>query len=497
MTTSLKDHVPLIEQPPQEVRPGSDVSDNSLFISKSDTLTFSKITEDNIADENLNIRCTADKGTVTDHEDNVPVKCKYCLKRMSMLRKIEKIKSVQESLFFGPFGKNNSRQTDQSRRSHGCQTPASLYDRAELTYREMRRLAVILSLQNKKSMQTETFCKCAETGWDQDCRCGEENKYVEWVWDTVQRGEATSLKEQDSLVVFHEDYSSGTTAIRGLKAMDKDQHFWEIKLTTPVYGTDMMIGVGTKNVELNKYHNTFCSMLGTDADSWGISYDGRVQHEGKKSKYCSRFGQGTIIGVHLDMWHGTLTFYRNRQSLEFRSSFPSSLQFLCCQILRQVIPTHLSVLDALPMPPGLRIFLANNISWLLDVPHKRPLKPCSFHVCNICMPLKSALEGHTDDEISSDEERLGNISFRVSDDDSEEEDPRDFSDRALQRHSATRYLMQPSLRTVRGGGSLHISTRGGKNSFQQRSVLDTHRLSPGVLVPHWTPGSSSFTTGVD
>ncbi|BFZ03818.1 hypothetical protein BsWGS_06857 [Bradybaena similaris] len=506
MTTSHPD--PLALQLPRENLPENGSLDTVPFISKSDAHMFSEVTKDSIADENVNDKCTAvkaNKGTMTDNEDGDLLKCRYCLRRMSVLRKIEKVKSIQRSLFFGAFEKYSSQQIDHSRRNHGCQTPACLYEGAEMTYQEMRRLAIVLGLRNEKSLQTDTFCKCVANGWDRDCRCGEEDKYVEWVWDTVQRGDATSLKEQGSLVVFHEDYSSGTTAIRGLKAMDMDQHFWEIKMTTPVYGTDMMIGVGTKNVELNKYHNTFCSMLGSDLDSWGISYDGRVQHGGRKRKYCSRFGQGTIIGVHLDMWHGTLTFFKNRHSLGIafgglrgrtlypmvcstaaRSgmrvisarSFPSSLQFLCCQILRQFIPSHLSVLDTLSMPPGLRSFLANNISWLLDIPHKRPSKPSSVNICHICLPLTNTLEGHTDEEDSSDEEKLDNIiSFRDSDNDSEEEEPGDFSDSALQRHTVTRYLMRATLRSRSAAGSSSPSSSNlpeeTETSFSSGSGSDT------------------------
>lgn len=47
-------------------------------------------------------------------------------------------------------------------------------------------------------------------------------------------------------------------------------------------------------------------------------------------------------------------------------SFKTSLQFMCCQVLRTVIPRHLDVLQVIAMPPGLREFLENNISWLLQ-----------------------------------------------------------------------------------------------------------------------------------
>ena len=46
-------------------------------------------------------------------------------------------------------------------------------------------------------------------------------------------------------------------------------------------------------------------------------------------------------------------------------SFSTSLQFLCCQVLRRIIPSHLDVTAALQLPPGLHAFLTNNLSWLL------------------------------------------------------------------------------------------------------------------------------------
>lgn len=63
-------------------------------------------------------------------------------------------------------------------------------------------------------------------------------------------------------MVFHANYSSGTAAIRGTMPIKEGHHFWEVKMTTPVYGTDMMIGVATEEMELDKYIHTFCSLLG-------------------------------------------------------------------------------------------------------------------------------------------------------------------------------------------------------------------------------------------
>ena len=77
-----------------------------------------------------------------------------------------------------------------------------------------------------------------------------------------------------------------------------------------------MVGVGTRSMNLDGFRHIFCSLLGKDADSWGLSYYGRIQHKGRFQQVNgSRFGQGSIIGVHLDMWHGTLSFYKNRMPL--------------------------------------------------------------------------------------------------------------------------------------------------------------------------------------
>lgn len=38
-----------------------------------------------------------------------------------------------------------------------------------------------------------------------------------------------------------------------------------------------MVGIGTSDVNLDKYRHTFCSLLGKDTDSWGLSYTGKIK----------------------------------------------------------------------------------------------------------------------------------------------------------------------------------------------------------------------------
>ncbi|KAJ7990057.1 hypothetical protein DPEC_G00310900 [Dallia pectoralis] len=252
----------------------------------------------------------------------------------------------------------------------------------------------------------ESYCTCdtqAEPSYNprlrgfhriKDCTCGEDDQDFDWMWDGSNRSTATMLSCDDRKVNFHTEYSCGTAAIRGSKELTDGQHFWEIKMTSPVYGTDMMVGIGTGDVNLDKFRYTFCSLLGKDDDSWGLSYTGLLHHKGDKVKFSSRFGQGSIIGVHLDTWHGTLTFFKNRRCIGvaatdlqnkhfypmacstaakssmkvIRSCFaPTSLQYLCCARLRQLLPECPDFLGSLPLPPGLRHLLHNKLGWVLSL----------------------------------------------------------------------------------------------------------------------------------
>lgn len=85
-----------------------------------------------------------------------------------------------------------------------------------------------------------------------------------------------------------------------------------------------MVGVGTKNVKTRL--ETYCSLLGRDCESWGLSYRGYIQHGGVRSKYCGGFVMDNVVGIHLDTWKGTLQFFVNRiplgmWKLKFNSIF--------------------------------------------------------------------------------------------------------------------------------------------------------------------------------
>jgi len=62
----------------------------------------------------------------------------------------------------------------------------------------------------------------------------------EWTWDNENKSAAAEVSPCEQEVRFHINYSSGTAAVRGTRVMTDRQYFWEVKMTTPVYGTDMV-----------------------------------------------------------------------------------------------------------------------------------------------------------------------------------------------------------------------------------------------------------------
>lgn len=225
---------------------------------------------------------------------------------------------------------------------------------------------------------------------------------IEWTWDNAIENDFVVLLNNNRDVKFHRNISSGTAVVRGTQPMSKDQYFWEVKMISPVYGTDMMVGIGTAEADMNQVHDKFLSLLGNDNKTWGLSYTGLFHHNREAKDYSTRFGQGTVIGIHLDMWNGTLSFYKNKKHLGIASrglkgktmyamasstaacsgmriirscSFPSSLQFLCCTKLRELIPDEKDVLREIDLPPGLRVFLENNLGWLFESRYTETVVP--------------------------------------------------------------------------------------------------------------------------
>ena len=154
-----------------------------------------------------------------------------------------------------------------------------------------------------------------------------------------------------------------------------------------------MLGVCNSDLDITQYKTSFCSLIGKDSNSWGLSYTGNFYHQGKAQKFSSRFDHGSVIGVHLDTWHGKLSFFkdneplgvaanglngkplypvvsstaaRTKMRLQRSSSSSFSLQYLCCAAIGKHLP-NLEALKALPIPPGVKRHLCNELDWIFKV----------------------------------------------------------------------------------------------------------------------------------
>ncbi|KAF0988986.1 hypothetical protein HZS_4169 [Henneguya salminicola] len=138
----------------------------------------------------------------------------------------------------------------------------------------------------------------------------------DWVWKNSQNMDAR-FEEDNTVVIFHPDFSSGTEIIVGnIQFVKGNVYFWEIELLSPVYGTDMMVGFLTEDFNSKPYQFLFRSALGENEHSWGVSYHGYSQHCGIKSKiirnfYPSKFSEGTKIAFQIDTWNGHVSLYIN------------------------------------------------------------------------------------------------------------------------------------------------------------------------------------------
>ncbi|XP_068150161.1 SPRY domain-containing SOCS box protein 3 [Drosophila tropicalis] len=147
------------------------------------------------------------------------------------------------------------------------------------------------------------------------CRCGEADSghRLDWLWQTTDSSDA-QISGRD--IIFHPTYSQGTAIVRGEKPLKAGKvHFWEMRIITALTGTDVMFGIGTENVNLEQFKFHFVSALGTNAQSWGFSYSGKIQHCGEQLPYGQKFSQGCLVGVYLDRCRGHLEFYLNRRAL--------------------------------------------------------------------------------------------------------------------------------------------------------------------------------------
>jgi len=137
-----------------------------------------------------------------------------------------------------------------------------------------------------------------------------------WAWNRHDKShEVKVIGPRSQTVHFHPNWSNGTAGIRGTKVLNHGIHYWEVIISQRLFGTSMMIGIGTKQARVHV--DAFVNLLGEDANSWGISHKGLLWHAGKWRQYTKSFRENetTRIGVLVDWPQGTLTYYKDGQSL--------------------------------------------------------------------------------------------------------------------------------------------------------------------------------------
>lgn len=72
-----------------------------------------------------------------------------------------------------------------------------------------------------------------------------------------------------------------------------------------------MVGIGTQNTALESCQ--FEPLVGSDAQSFGLSHKGYVYHNGQQRQYCPPFAenQPVTVGVLFNGYAGTLSFYKD------------------------------------------------------------------------------------------------------------------------------------------------------------------------------------------
>ncbi|XP_072044124.1 SPRY domain-containing SOCS box protein 3-like isoform X2 [Amphiura filiformis] len=209
-----------------------------------------------------------------------------------------------------------------------------------------------------------------------------------WCWDSDHKSCDVKLSSNHLAAYFHIDpifESHGTAGVRGTKGFNEGEYYWEVIFTEPVCGTSVMVGVGTKRALLHMDNYQFIDMLGKDEQSWGLSYKGTIWHNGRRERYCEPFyDTNTKIGMLLNLYTGTLTFFKNgvnlgvafrdlhkvgeelypmssstaaetEVELGIRSSRKLKLQDKCLStILRNVSRQDDGAIDVLPLPKKMK-----------------------------------------------------------------------------------------------------------------------------------------------
>uniref|UniRef100_A0A0N5AUS4 SPRY domain-containing protein n=1 Tax=Syphacia muris TaxID=451379 RepID=A0A0N5AUS4_9BILA len=192
-------------------------------------------------------------------------------------------------------------------------------------------------------------------------------------------------------VAFHTDISNGTIAVRGDRPLTADViAFWKIEIVQPLFGTSIMFGVGSSRAKRSLRY-CFANLLGFDDQSYGLSYNGQIFHNGIGVQFCKPFHNPCSLSI---LFHGpsaSIGFFRNEvflgwafkqvdlteplypmisstaqrsffnvRSQWFRSVLPESLSEKCLEKISSLI-SEVTDVQRLPIPEFLKRSLRERI----------------------------------------------------------------------------------------------------------------------------------------
>ncbi len=141
----------------------------------------------------------------------------------------------------------------------------------------------------------------------------------EWCWDSEHRSQCVSLSNNKKIAYFFDNpytISRGTVGVRGNRAFTQGIRYFEILIKEPLYGTAVMIGLGTDDTCLHYENFDYVNLVGNDANSWGLCHKGTIHHNNKSFKYCDAiFDKDSVIGVFYNANNKTLHYFLNGKYL--------------------------------------------------------------------------------------------------------------------------------------------------------------------------------------